>query len=137
LRGEQQALKLPFRIIKTAIPMAISNRVDSQKTEAFSAERELLTNALRFGWANGDGETEQRHTIRQLCTIAGNCPQSREQLLIRFRTLIISAADKARIPFGPKRNALLGRLATVFVEEFYSIPLEKRDGLAGERRGVA
>jgi hypothetical protein len=129
--------KIAPRIIKTAIPMAISNRVDSQKTEAFSAERELLTNALRSGWANGDGETGHRQTIRQLCAIVGDQPQLREQLLITFRTIIIYAADKAQIPLGRKRNALLGRLATIFVEEFYSIPLSKRDGADRDHRDVA
>ncbi|MFL5500841.1 MAG: hypothetical protein ACJ79Q_06360 [Gemmatimonadaceae bacterium] len=117
--------------------MAISNRVDSQKTEAFSAERQLLTSALRSGWASGDGETEQRHTIRQLCTVAGDQPQLREHLLIAFRTIVIHAADEAQIPPGPKRNALLGRLATIFVEEFYTIPLAKRDGADGDHRDVA
>jgi hypothetical protein len=116
--------------------MAISNRVDSQKTEALSAERELLTNALRTGWADGDGETGHRHTIRQLCRVAGDCPESREWLLISFRTLIVDAADKAEIPFGPKRHALLGRLAAIFVEEFYSVPLGHH-GADGERRGAA
>lgn len=101
--------------------MALSNGVDSQKKRDYSAERELLTHALRTGWADGDGETGHRQTIRQLCTVAGDCPHSREQLLVAFRSLIISAADTAEIPFGPERIALLGHLATIFVEEFYSI----------------
>jgi len=137
LRYKKQALKLPPGLIKTAIPMAISNGVDSQKNKDFSAERELLTKALRSGWASGDGETGHRQTIRQLCSLAGDQPQLREHLLIRFRALIIDAADKAQIPPGQKRHALLGRLATIFVEEFYCIPVSRYTVSNGDSRGVA
>ncbi|HEV7389661.1 MAG TPA: hypothetical protein VGN73_13700 [Gemmatimonadaceae bacterium] len=98
-----------------------------------SAERDLLANALKSGWADGDGESRQRRAIREICIAAARDPETREQLLITFRRLLVDAADGAQLPHGRKRNVVLGRLAAIFVEEFYSVRL-RRDGTSNDHR---
>jgi hypothetical protein len=96
-----------------------------------SAQRDVLANALRSFVGDEDGELHQRRAIREICRTAAHQPQMREHLLVSFRALLITAANQAQIPPGPQRNALFGRLATMFIEEFYSIKLRNADGKGG------
>jgi len=113
--------------------MAILDGANSKNPMPSSVERELLANALRSGWVDGDGESRQRRAIHEICIAAAGDPNTREQLLITFRRMLVDAADGAQLPHGPKRNAVLGRLAAIFVEEFYSVRL-RRDGTGNDHR---
>lgn len=101
------------------------------KSMSSSEEQELLASAVRSGLANGDGAESTRRAIRELCLRAAQ-QDTRDQLLITFRTSLNEAADQAAVPAGPKREALLARLAAIFVQEFYSVP--RRRETDGENR---
>jgi hypothetical protein len=87
-------------------------------------QRYLLKNALES--VSGDASRSQRETIRQLCATSQNASQTPEQLLVTFKRALVDAANEAGLSYGPKRNELLSRMVSVFIEELYGLRIEQR-----------
>ena len=96
-----------------------------------SKELELLANALRAASADGHVESRHRRAIRQLCHSAAQRPEMPERLLVEFKRLLVDAANHAQLPPGPDRDALLARMASIFIEEFYTVERPHPDGEDG------
>ncbi|HMI54918.1 MAG TPA: hypothetical protein VK494_01895 [Gemmatimonadaceae bacterium] len=94
-----------------------SEHTPSRVTLNFVQHR-LIRTALKAKSDYGLVTPEQRRMIRELCAQAGPGHEP-EQALIAFKVALFEAASDAGIPFGPERNELLGRLVSVFIEEFY------------------
>jgi hypothetical protein len=94
-----------------------SEHTPSRVTLNFVQHR-LIRTALKAKSDYGLVTPEQRRMIRELCAQAGPGHEP-EQALIAFKVALIEAAGDAGIPFGSERNELLGRLVSVFIEEFY------------------
>lgn len=110
--------------------MSTSAKVDSQSFGSLR-ELELLAGALTYPSVDGDVELHYRGAIREVCASAAERPEMPERLLVVFKTLLFDAANRARIPPGPKRNDLLARMATIFIEEFYALQTPHGDGEDG------
>ena len=76
--------------------------------------RSAVRGMARFGLVT----PEQRRSVRDLCDQSGSVREP-EQFLIAFKVALIEAANDERIPYGPERNDMLGRLVTVFIDELY------------------
>lgn len=94
-----------------------SEHTPSRVTLNFVQQR-LIRTALNGRSNHGLVTPEQRHMIRELCAQAGPGHEP-EQFLIAFKVALIEAANDAGIAFGSERNELLGRLVSVFIDEFY------------------
>lgn len=78
----------------------------------------LIRAALRHGTSFGYVTPEQRRHLRELCAHSGPVHEP-EQFLIAFKVALIEAANDERLPFGPERNEILGRLVSAFIDELY------------------
>ena len=93
------------------------------------SHQELLRAAMMGGSSNDvEVSSEQRAAIRQICSGPERLRFEPEDFLIAFKLAIVDAAKAAGIPPGPDRNALLARLVTVYIEEFYRAPLADGKG---------
>ena len=80
--------------------------------------------------------SEQRAVIRRICSAPERLTFEPEDFLIAFKLAIVAAANAAKIPPGPERNDFLARLVSVYIEEFYRVPLssESVKGSDGQER---
>jgi hypothetical protein len=66
---------------------------------------------------------EQRAVIRRICSAPERLTFEPEDFLIAFKLAIVDAANAVKIAPGPDRNEFLARLVSVYIEEFYRVPL--------------
>ncbi len=78
--------------------------------------------------------SEQRTVIRGICSAPERHRFEPEDFLIAFKLALVDAANDVGIPPGPERNDFLARLVSVYIEEFYRVPLG--NGTATNSDGV-
>jgi hypothetical protein len=89
--------------------------------------RDLLRGALSDGKMGNSVTDEQRLVLRQICSAPERTTFEPEDFLIAFKLAVVDAANDVGIPVGPERNDFLARLVSVYIEEFFRLPLT-RDG---------
>ncbi len=67
--------------------------------------------------------SEQRAVIRGICSAPERQRFEPEDFLIAFKLALADAANAVGIPLGPDRNDFLARLVSVYIEEFYRLPV--------------
>lgn len=75
---------------------------------------------------------EQRAVIRRICAAPERQTFEPEDFLIAFKLALIEAANAVRIPPGPERNEFLARMVSVYIEEFYRVPLGSESVKGGD-----
>lgn len=61
--------------------------------------------------------------IRGICSAPERQSFEPEDFLIAFKLALVDAANDAGIEPGPDRNDFLARLVSVYIEEFFRIPV--------------
>lgn len=102
------------------------------------SHQELLRTALGGRESERIVTSEQRAVIRGICRGICSAPERQsfepEDFLIAFKLALVDAANDAGIPPGPDRNDFLARLVSVYIEEFYRLPVTAGDA-AEKARG--
>ena len=78
---------------------------------------------MRSGASEGVVTSEHVAVIRTICSAPERHSFEPEDFLIAFKLALVDAANDAGIPLGPDRNDLLARLVSVYIEEFYRLPV--------------
>ena len=92
-----------------------------------SEQHELLESALGLKAPDDRSTVDFRPIIREIVSTCAPADRP-EQLLVAFKLALDDAANNARIPFGPERNARLSSLVSAFIEEMYARESGLRDG---------
>ena len=87
------------------------------------SHQESLRTALRSRPSESIVTAEQRAAIRGICSDPERYRFEPEDFLIAFKLAIVDAANDVGIPHGPERNDFLARLVSVYIEEFYRLPI--------------
>jgi hypothetical protein len=84
-----------------------------------SVERKLIASAIAGNEIETSVTPEQRALICELCEQSRLEGHHSERLLVAFKAGLSRAATELHVPAGPDRNALISRLVSVFIQEFY------------------
>lgn len=87
------------------------------------SHQELLRKALGGRASESIVTSEQRAVIREICSAPERQSFEPEDFLIAFKLALADAANAVGIPLGPDRNDFLARLVSVYIEEFYRLPV--------------
>jgi hypothetical protein len=87
------------------------------------SHQELLRTALESGASEITVTAEHRAVIRGICSAPERQRFEPEDFLIAFKLALADAANAVGIPLGPDRNDFLARLVSVYIEEFYRLPV--------------
>lgn len=87
------------------------------------SHQELLRTALGSSASETTVTGEHRAAIRRICSAPERQSFEPEDFLIAFKLALTDAANAAGIPLGPDRNDFLARLVSVYIEEFYRLPV--------------
>jgi hypothetical protein len=83
----------------------------------------LLRTALGTSVVGSSVTLEQRTVIRSICSAPERHRFEPEDFLIAFKLAVVDAANDVGIPPGPERNDFLAKLVSVYIEEFYRLPI--------------
>jgi len=86
----------------------------------------LLRTALGAHGSQSTVTSELRSVIRGICSAPERHGFEPEDFLIAFKLAIVEAANDVGIPPGPERNDFLSKLVSVYIEEFYRLPVANR-----------
>ena len=87
------------------------------------SHQESLRTALRVSASKSSVTPEQRTVIRAICSAPERYRFEPEDFLIAFKLAVVDAANDVGIPPGPERNDFLAKLVSVYIEEFYRLPI--------------
>lgn len=97
------------------------------------SHQESLRTALGGRGSERIVTSEQRAVIRGICSAPERQSVEPEDFLIAFKLALVDAANDVGIQPGPDRNDFLARLVSVYIEEFYRLPVTAGD--AAEKAG--
>lgn len=125
-------LNEPLDEVRVALTNSIGADNQSARWRLPHSHLESLCSVLEGSALESKVTAEQRAVIRRICSAPERLTFEPEDFLIAFKLAIVDAANAARIPPGPERNDFLARLVSVYIEEFYRVPLGSESVKGGD-----